>query len=83
MQITQDEINEIITDFYQLNRELGHTYDVCKDYVLSIMHEVGMLDDGYELSWSQDTFADAFWEISEEYRVGEIERRYDYQYDSL
>ena len=78
MQITQDEVKAIIADFYQLNLELGHTYDVCKDYVLSIMHEVGMLDEGYDLRGR--TFSEAFDETAEEYRVGEIERNYERRY---
>jgi len=79
MKITQIEINEIISDFYQLNKE-AHTYEACSKHVMSIMHDVGMLDEGYELSWSQDTFADAFWDIAEEHRLEELERHYERRY---
>ena len=83
MKITQIEINEIIADFYQLNKDAPNkfnTYEACSDHVMAIMHEVGMLDEGYELSWSQDTFADAFNEVAEEYRLGELERHYERRY---
>ena len=78
MKITQLEINEIIAEFQKQNP--AKTVVDNKAFVMQIMNDHGLLDDGYELSRYNDTFLDEFWEIVEEYILAEQERYYERRY---
>ena len=78
MKITQLEINEIIAEFQKQNP--AKTVVDNKAFVMQIMNDHGLLDDGYELNSYNDTFLDEFWEIVEEYILAEQERYYERRY---
>jgi hypothetical protein len=78
MKITQLEISEIIAEFQKANP--ANTVEVNKAFAMEIMHDVGMLDEGYELNSYNDTFLEEFWEIVEDYILAERERYYERRY---
>ena len=78
MQITQDEISEIIAEFQKANP--ANTVEVNKAFAMEVMNDVGLLDEGYELNWNNNTYLEEFWEIVEDYILGEQERYYERRY---
>lgn len=78
MQITQDEISEIIAEFQKANP--ANTVEINKAFAMEVMNDVGMLDEGYELKSYNDTFLEEFWGIVEDYILGERERYYERRY---